>query len=373
MKLPLFLLEDYFKQWEFNAPYLFSMSDAETWKLSEIMEMADEECRILWKEMGLGYTETQGHPLLLAEIAKFYNSTQTNQILTFSGAGEGITCSFKALLFEGDHAIVVTPCYQSLEAVPATLGADVTKVQLLEGWRIDLEGIARAVCPQTKVIVVNFPHNPTGALITQEEQRELVEIARKQGIYLFSDEVYRLLELDEAKRLPPIVDIYERGISLNVMTKAFGMGGLRIGWIAAKNRKFMEEARNVKHYGSISNSCLSEWTALVSLRSKEKLLKRNRELLLKNYVLVAEFFSRYTHLFALIAPQGGCIAFPKLLSGQPIETFAAELVKKSGVLILPGTKYNFPGNYFRIGFGRENLPEVLKRFEEYAASYTSPN
>lgn len=231
-----------------------------------------------------------------------------------------------------------------------------------------MEEVERKISHKTKCIVLNFPNNPTGSLLSESELEVIVKRARECGAYIFSDEVYRLLEIDEKRRLPAVCDIYERGISLSVMSKAFGLGGLRVGWLASKDESLLEQINGVKHYLSICNSALSEIIAMIALKAKKRILARALAILRENYPLLQEFFKRHQSLFSFIEPEGGCIAFPKLLQGDA-DLFCRSVLEKKGVLLLPGSAYAMKGGYFRIGFGRANFKEALRELEEYITNH----
>lgn len=367
MKIPPFKLEEFWKKYEFTSPYLLCCSDAESWKLHEILELADPESRELWESLSLGYTESPGLPLLRKEIAKLYSQIDSEQVLTFSGAEEGIYCSMRTLIEPGDHVIVIDPCYQSLKTLPESFGAHVTGILLnpKNGWRLTLEELEKAFLPNTKLLVLNYPHNPTGAVLEREVFEGLIKLARRHGTYIFCDEVYRYLEIDERDRLPSIVDAYEKGITLNVMTKAFGLAGLRIGWLAAQDADFLQKAGSYKLYTSICNSAPSEILALIALRAKETILKRNREVMLSNLAILDSFMKRHRNLLSWDRPQSGTMAVVELLLPVSIEKFTEELVEKMGVLIMPGPVFDLSGHFFRIGFGKKNMIHALERFEEF--------
>ena len=367
MKIPPFKLEEFWKKYEFTTPYLLCCSDAETWGVEELVSLADQESKKLWKSLTLEYTEPPGHTLLRREIKALYSSLSSEDIFTFAGAEEGIYCAMQVLVEPGDHVIVVDPCYQSLETLPKTFGAEVTAVQLKfeNQWQLDLSEVQKAFRPNTKLIALNYPHNPTGTILKREVQEGLIELARRNGAYIFCDEVYRFLEIDESLRLPSIADDYERGISLNVMTKSFGLAGLRIGWLASRDKNFLSKAGSYKLYTSICNSAPSEILAIIALRAKQQILKRNREILLKNLQILEEFMKRNQKYLSWVKPQGGTMAVLKLLLPISVETFTEDLVRTQGVLIMPGSVFDLPGIFFRIGFGKKNMPDILKRLEVY--------
>ena len=263
------------------------------------------------------------------------------------------------------------PGHQSLTTLPEAFGAEISSIQLQpeQQWRLDLEQVERAFRKNTKLLVLNYPHNPTGALLERELFDGLIELARKNGAYIFCDEVYRYLELDERRRLPSLADAYEKGIALNVMTKSFGLAGLRISWLATQDPHFLKEVGSYKLYNSICNSAPSEILALIALRAKERLLKRNREILLNNFEILKAFMQRNQKTVSWIPPEGGTMAILKLLLPLSVDTFAEDLVQQEGVLIMPGSVFNLSGNYFRIGFGKKNMPPILEKFEKYLCAF----
>jgi len=230
---------------------------------------------------------------------------------------------------------------------------------------LDLEEVKRAFRSNTKLLVLNYPHNPTGAVLDKKVLEGIIELARNNGTYIFCDEVYRYLELDETQRMPSIADAYEKGISLNVMTKSFGLAGLRIGWLATRDVNFLEEAGSYKLYTSICNSAPSEILAIMALRAKDQILKRNRSIMLKNLKVLDEFMERNQKSLSWVRPQSGTMALLKLLLPLSVETFTEDMVRTEGVLIMPGSVFDLPGNFFRIGFGKKSMPGILERFESY--------
>jgi aspartate/methionine/tyrosine aminotransferase len=362
-----FKLERYFARWEFIAPYLLCSSDVDGYSMNELLQLADEESQDLWRNLSLGYTESTGHPLVRKEIAGSYRNVSSEQVLTFAGGEEAIFILMNVLLQAGDHAIVTWPSYQSLHIVAESIGADVTLLPLHadQKWQLDVEELRRSVRPNTKLIVINFPHNPTGALLDHETYTKIVKIVEECNAYLFSDESYRFLEYDPEQLLPAAVESSTRGISLGVLSKTFALAGLRIGWIATQDQGILRRAAAFKDYVSICNSAPSEILALIALRAKETIVKRSLDIIQSNLVLLDDFFAKWSQTFTWQRPQAGSIAFPELITGQPIEEFAQQLVKQEGVLLLPGTVYDHPGNHFRIGFGRKNMPAALGRLEHF--------
>jgi aspartate/methionine/tyrosine aminotransferase len=367
MRIPDFKLERYFARWEFNAPHLLCTSDIEGWRMSELLELADADARERWERLTLGYTESTGLPALREEIARLYRGVGPEQVLTFAGAEEAVFILMNVLLGPGDHAVVTWPGYQSLHEVARATGADVSLLRLREedGWRLDLEALKRELRPNTKLVVANFPHNPTGALPDAETWRGLFALAEERRAYVLADEVYRLLEHDPRDTLPAAVELPGRGLSLGVMSKAFGLAGLRVGWLASRDTALLERCAAYKDYTTICNAAPSELLSLMALRAKERVLERSRGILKRNLEALDGFFARRADTFHWVRPRAGSVAFPKLLGDTPVAEFCQRLVEREGVLLLPGDVYDFPGNHFRLGLGRTNMPDALARLERF--------
>ncbi|HET7495009.1 MAG TPA: aminotransferase class I/II-fold pyridoxal phosphate-dependent enzyme [Candidatus Limnocylindrales bacterium] len=369
MRIADFALERFFARWEFAVEHLLCASDVEGYPMGEVLALADRETRAMWDGLRLGYTESTGHPLLRAEIATLYDRSEADDVLVFAGAEEAIFCLANVLLGPGDHAVVTWPGYQSLYEVARATGADVTLHELREaaGWAIDLDLLERQVTPATKLIVVNAPHNPTGMLPGPSTVDGLVRIAETSGAHLLVDEVYRFLEFDEGDRLAAGVDATTRGISLGVMSKTFAMAGLRIGWLATRDRDLLARCAAFKDYTTICSPAPSEILALIGLRARDAVIARSRGIVAGNLERLDAFFAEWADRFSWIRPRGGSIGFPRLtVPGVSIDDWATGLVEAEGVLLLPGSQFGIGGNHFRMGFGRTDLPVALDRLEAYA-------
>ena len=369
MRIADFALERYFAKWEFAAAHLLCASDVQAYPMAELLALADDETRALWDGLHLGYTESNGHPLLRREIASLYDSIEPDEVLVFAGAEEAVFCLANVLVGPGDHAIVTWPGYQSLYEVARAAGADVTLHDLHEpdGWALGLDLLRRQITPATRLIVVNLPHNPSGMLPDRATFDALVEIAADAGVHLLVDEVYRGLEFEESDRLPAGADALPRGLSLGVMSKAYAMAGLRIGWLATHDRELLGGLAAFKDYTTICASAPSEILSIIALRAREGVLARSRGIIAANLELLDAFFEDWADRFTWVRPRAGSIGFPRLtVPGVRIDDWAAELVRAEGVLLIPGSQFDHPGNHFRVGFGRTDLPEALGRLESFA-------
>ncbi|MDD2540867.1 MAG: aminotransferase class I/II-fold pyridoxal phosphate-dependent enzyme [Desulfuromonadaceae bacterium] len=369
MELKPFRLERYFAKYEFTAPHLLCCSDCESLAVGDLLKFeqnAHEELSSLW----LGYTESLGSPELRTQIATLYQNISSTQILVHSGAEEAIFNFMNVALATGDHIIVHTPYYQSLGDVARSIGANVTewKGNPNCAWELDLQFLKENVTERTKVVVVNFPHNPTGYLPNPEFLHELSNLSNKWGFIVFSDEVYRGLEYNSTECLPTFADINERGISLGVMSKSYGLAGLRIGWIATRNKRLFDALAAFKDYTTICNSAPSEYLATLALCHRHSIIGRNLGIIRRNLSMLTSFFSRHQDFFEWHEPKAGPIAFPRYLGGS-VEQFCDDLVRHAGVLLLPGTLYDDESDCFRIGFGRSNFTECLLTLEQFLVNY----
>ena len=369
--LPDFKLETHFSKWEFKVRYHMTASDAEAMSMQDLLSMASDEERTAFEELWLGYTETFGAPDLREVIAATYENLAASDVLCFAGASEGIFAANQVILNSDSHAIVVTPNYQSHETLPKSI-CDVTGVPLdpEDNWSLDIDRIAAAIKQNTKLVTINFPHNPTGAILPLERYMAIVQLCRKYGIYILHDEIFNGLGETTTQHLPFIADVYERGLSLNVMSKSFGLPGLRIGWIACQDAEVISKMERMKHYLSICNSGPSERLTMIALRNKSKILARNCAIVDENLKKWDVFFAKYLDLFDWKRPDGSCMAFPRYNGADGVDAFCKSLVEESGVLFLPSTIYSSelgytPTDRFRLGFGRSNLDEGLAALETH--------
>ncbi|HYV99435.1 MAG TPA: aminotransferase class I/II-fold pyridoxal phosphate-dependent enzyme [Gemmatimonadaceae bacterium] len=366
---PEFRLETHFGRWEFTARHNLAGSDMQSLPMSELLSLANDEERSWWNALPLGYTQTPGAPQLRSAIAGWYERAEPDDVLCFTGAQEGIFCAMHALLGAGDHAVVTVPAYQSAETIPATI-CDVTGVPLraADNWSVSPDDIAAAIRPNTRLIAVNFPNNPTGAVATRGVFDEIVELAARRGLWLFSDEVYRGIEADPARTLPHAVDLYDRALSLGVTSKALGLPGLRIGWIACRDHAVLGRMERVKHYLSICGSAPSEVLATIAIRTRDRLLARNRAITVENRASVRAFFAAHADRLEWYEPEGGCVMFPRYLGADGVEEFCRRAVEQHGVLLLPASLFHsdiapVEADRFRLGYGRLDLPDALAALE----------
>ncbi len=366
MKLPAFKLERFFAKYEFKAPYLLSSSDCEAMTIEELLSLEPDAAQ-RFHQTWLGYTETQGNPELRQAIAQTYQTIDIEQILVHAGAEEAVFIFMNIALQPGDHLIVHFPCYQSHSTIAQSIGCEVSGWMGCEAnhWELDLDWLRGAIQPNTRAIVINCPHNPTGYVMSRAKLEELIAICREHNLLLFSDEVYRFLEYRDEDTLPAACDLYENAVSLGVMSKPYGLAGLRIGWIATHNQEIYRAMAEFKDFTSICNSAPSEFLSTLALRNRDKIIQRNRAIIAANIERCNEFFSHHADFFNWAAPKGGSTAFPSLKRSIDVEEFCIDLVNQQGVLLLPGPYFDYGKQNFRLGLGRKNLPTCLEKLENY--------
>jgi len=370
MRLEPFQLERYFGQYEFSVRFPLAASDCDGLPLSEVLSLADDETRRLWETLALGYTETQGHPLLREEIAGLYDGCDPGQVLV-AAPEELIFLALHSLVHNGDHLVCTFPAYQSLYSIAESLHAEVSRWEPDEGagWRFDPEELARLIRPSTRLIVLNFPHNPTGALPDFNDYARILEIASRHGVTVFSDEMYRLLERSDDDRLPAVVEVHGKAVTLSGVSKTLGLAGLRIGWIVAPDQRLMRRMVQLKDYTTICNSAPSEILAIAGLRAREAILARHRERIAGNLSLLEGFMAKYEPLFSWVPPRAGTVCFPRFKPDSLGTSEFCKLVREeAGVMLAPSAVFDYGERHLRIGLGRESFPDGLLALSAFLTS-----
>jgi aspartate/methionine/tyrosine aminotransferase len=366
MKIAPFALERYFAQHEFSARYLLSSSDCESLAMSDLLAMADYKTAQLWEQLKLGYTESSGHPLLRETIAGIYSEIRTEDVRVVVPE-EGIFLLMHALLKPGDHVVCTFPGYQSLYEIARSIGCELSTWEPDEarGWHFDVEELQEKMRANTKLVVVNFPHNPTGYVPSREEFEAIIQIVRERGTYLLSDEMYRFLEIDEGTSLPAACERYNRAVSLFGLSKTFGLPGLRIGWLTSRDNKVLERVNELKDYTTICSSAPSEILAIIALQNRSEIIRQQVERARRNVAVLEAFFAARQDWFRWHRPIGGSVCFPRMTVVNDTASFCDQLIQETGIMLVPSSQFQFGRQHIRIGFGRDDLPEVMDRFSAY--------
>ncbi|MBV1880278.1 MAG: pyridoxal phosphate-dependent aminotransferase [Pseudomonadales bacterium] len=346
----------------------FSLSDscAETMSVADLQSLS----KFALSDIDLNYSSLQGLPALREQIAKLYTGDgveiEKENVAIFSGAQDALYAAFNSILNDGDEVILFTPCYPPLLETPRLAGASVVPIPLKyeNRWQIDISQVIAAVTEKTKLILLNFPHNPTGAVLDQNVARDILTLAKVKGIHLLVDDVSLFSDFNGIGIQHRLLS-YDRTIVVGVMSKSFGLAGVRIGWSITSDLQQLERMMTVKSYTSICPSVFDEYLALAALENCQLILDRNNGIIKSNVELFEMFLKRMSKAFEWVTPRAGILGMLKNKLPVSSHAIAQGLAEKEGVLILPGDLFSIEGEFFRIGLGRENFPQVLSLFERY--------
>lgn len=373
MHIEPFATEIFFSRYEFTTPYLLCASDCETMSIGELLRLAGSNAQGLL-DLRLGYTESAGHPALRAAIAAAYDDVAAEEVVALGAPEEGIYLTMRTLLEPGDHVVALTPAYDSLLNLAEHISGNVSRWPIRPtpgGWSLDPDELERLMRDETRLVIVNFPHNPTGYLPDAAEFDALLDIVRRRGAWLLCDEMYRGLERDPADRLPSAADRYERAIVLAGLSKTHGLPGLRAGWLVIRDPAVRAALINWKHYTTICAAAPSEMLATVALGAREALAARNREIIAGNLSAAEAFYGRHSELFDWRAPRGGSVALVGLRVPSATE-YCHALAEEAGVLLLPGPCLGADDHSVRFGFGRLGFAGALAAYEHYLEGTALP-
>lgn len=368
MKITPFATEHFFAQYEFTTPYQLCNSDCETVTVAELLAMADIPLTALGA-LALGYSESQGNPQLREAIAADYSTATADHIIILGTPVEGIYLAARALLEPGDEVIVLTPAYDALiNMFEHVVGAKCVKRWPFRptavGWELDFAELDTLITPQTKLLVLNFPHNPTGYLPTASQLNQLASVAEQHGIWLFYDEMYYGLVHSGTPAIPTAADITRRAVVLSGLSKTYGLPGLRTGWLVIQDEALRQNVMNWKFYTSICPPAPSEFLAMAAWQVREQLRQKNIAQIERNLALAEAFFARWPELFAWKRPLAGSVSLVKM-NVPSVTAFATQMAEEAGVLIHPATTLGGDDQHMRMGFGRAAFGEALKQFEAY--------
>lgn len=371
MKIAPFLTEHFYAKYEFTTRYQLCNSDCETITVKELLEMAEVSTQEL-ENLPLGYTETLGNPELRENIAATYAHINREDVVILGTPVEGINLIARSVLNAGDEVIVLSPAYDALiNMFEHVVGSkNVRKWEFEAGqtrWDLNIDCLKDKLSPRTKMLVVNFPHNPTGYLPTQSQFDELVELVEKHQLVLFCDEMYFGLVHSGTPAVKSAVELSKRAVVLSGLSKTYGLPGLRTGWLIIQDNELRENIVNWKYYTSICPPAPSEFLSLAAWKVREPLRERNILQIEKNLQMADAFFQRWPELFKWRRPMAGSTA----LVGMNVDSvtgFATQLANEAGVLIHPAQTLGYDDQHMRMGFGRAAFYEALEKFEAYLAS-----
>jgi aspartate/methionine/tyrosine aminotransferase len=302
-------------------------------------------------------------------IAGAYAGVKMEDVVVLGTPVEGIYLAARAVLNPGDEVVVLSPAYDALiNMFEHVVGAqNVRKWCFIPGegrWELDFEELRGLISPSTRMLVVNFPHNPTGYLPTQQQLEGLVALAESQDLVLFCDEMYYGLVNAGTAAIPSAVELTQRALVLSGLSKTYGLPGLRTGWLVVRDERLREELVNWKFYTSICPPAPSEHLAIAAWRVRDQLRERSLRQIEHNLALVEDFFKRWPDLFTWRMPLAGSVALVGM-NVASVSALAARLAEEAGVLILPGVNLGSDDRHMRMGFGRAGFGEALEVFEAY--------
>ena len=360
MKIKPFAVEEWMNQYEVGAKYNIAETCVDSISLDQLFGLTGTDPAAFFAALRgrrLTYGDIEGYPEFKRGICKLYKTLGPEEIVTTHGAAGANHHVFYSLMEPGDRVISIMPTYQQLYSIPASYGADLHMVHLTHenGYLPDLNELRRLAVPGTKLICINNPNNPTGALMPTEYLKEIVGIAREAGAYILCDEVYRhLTQTDEW--CESIVDLYEKGISVSSMSKVFSMAGLRLGWIASHDREFIQACFSHRDYNHICCGMIDERLASLALNNSEKILQRSRQIVRNNLNILDDWIASEPG-FHYAKPQAGTTALVFYDYPMPSREFCEKLYHETGAFVTPGDCFE-EGNSMRIGYASD--PEVLK-------------
>ena len=374
MKIKPFAVEEWMNAWEVGAKYNIAETCVDSISMNELFELTGEDKTEFLNRLcarRLSYGDIEGLPEFRKGVCGLYKTLNIENIVPTHGASGANHHVFYSLISPGDRVVSIMPTYQQLYSIPESYGADVQILHLSKenNYLPDLEKLRRLVTPETKMICINNPNNPTGALMSEQMLREIVEIARSADAWILCDEVYRHLSQEDGW-CPSIVDLYEKGISVSSMSKVFSLAGLRLGWIATHDMSVVKSCLSHRDYNLVSCGVFDEMLAAAALKHSDKLLERSRKIVRENLQILDDWVSSEPHV-SYVKPQAGTTALVYYDLDISSYEFCEEMYKKTGAFVTSGDCFEVPHS-MRIGYayGKQDLIDGLKAISEYIAMKT---
>jgi len=370
MKIKDFGVEIWMNLYENNCEHNLAETCVESMTVNELLDMTGRKDEIVNHilEMQMSYGDIEGSPKLIEGVRSLYQNARQEQITITHGAIGANALTMFALIEPGDRVISVLPTYQQHYSIPEAYGADVKILELKPENKFlpDLDQLRSYVNDNTKLICINNPNNPTGALMDEAFLMEIVEIAKSVDAYIICDEVYRGLDHEGSGFMTSIADLYEKGISSGSISKTFSLAGLRIGWLVGPE-DFIEAVNRRRDYTTISCGRIDDYLAGIALEHKDKIIERNHKIVRDNIKILDEWVNKEAKI-SYVKPKSGTTAFLKYDVNMPSEEFCVKLLESKGVMLVPGTALHMEG-FLRIGYafspkalriGLEKLSEFLE-------------
>lgn len=361
MQIKDFQSEKWMTDYERKAIYNLTDTSTDSWTFEELFALDPTALQ----NLDLDYGWITGDPALRKEILSLYQNQQEETLTLCCGASQGNELVMSLLLNPNDHVIAFSPGYQQFWDFPKWLQATSTLVPLnKDDWSIDFDAFQQAIRPETKLLLLANPHNPTGTWLDQGTLEKLIAICREKGIWILCDEVYR----DPEGVDPSLSDLYEKGVSTGSLSKQYGLAGLRTGWIKGPT-SLIQDINTFRDYAMISTGPLTERLGAIALRHRKTLSKRSQEIMVQNKEIVAQWLEKNPY-FSCAIPTRGPVGLLKLPEGLSSKQFALDLLEETGIFFVPGSCFGLDG-YVRLAFGKShaNLSDVLKRLNAFMDTY----
>ena len=372
MHIKPFAVEEWMNAYEDGAKYNIAETCVDSVSLNELFALTGTDGSAFLQafcQRRLTYGDIEGAPAFKQGICKLYKTLSPSEIVTTHGAAGANHHVFYSLIEPGDRVISIMPTYQQLYSIPESYGADVHLLPLTQenGYLPDLDALRRLAVPGTKMICINNPNNPTGALMSREMLEQIVEIARAAGAYILCDEVYRHLTQEDVW-CDSIVDLYEKGISVSSMSKVFSLAGLRLGWLACHDPAVIRAALSHRDYNLISCGVFDEAVAGLALTHSDQILARNRGIVRHNLEILDRWIQANPH-FRYTKPQAGTTALVYYDLNIPSYEFCKKLYDQTGAFVTPGDCFEQPQS-MRIGYAcdADTLAAGLQAISDFTAS-----
>lgn len=371
MDIAHFGVEEWLNKWEKKATYDISQSSIDALTVEELIGLDGTTVTDFFETISkepLGYGWIEGSDEFKSLVAALYKHVEPDTILQTNGATGANFLALYALIEPGDHVVSMLPTYQQLYDIPLSLGATVDFVELKEKdhWQLDLADLESKLTDRTKMICLNSANNPTGTLLDIPTLKAIVEMARKVDAYILIDEVYS--PLTEKEEFSSIVDLYEKGIATNSLSKTYSLPGLRIGWTAS-SKEIADIFRKYRDYTMICGGVLSDKLAVHALKNKDKIIERNRKIIIDNLSILNQWVEKESRV-RLVPPNYVSTSFIKLDIPQEDEAFCIDLLEETGVLLVPGEAFGYPG-YARLGYccKQDTLTKALELLSDFLRKF----
>ena len=360
MNIKPFLVEEWMNKYEAGAKYNIAETCVDSISLRELWESTGIDGNAFWSnfcEKRLTYGDIEGLPAFREGICGLYHTLKPENIIPTHGAAGANHHIFYSLINPGDRVISIMPTYQQLYSIPESFQADLAVMNLNaeNGYLPDLDEMKKLVTPQTKMICINNPNNPTGALMSKEILMQIIEIAKSVDAYVLCDEVYRHLTQEDIW-CESIVDLYKKGISVSSMSKVFSLAGLRLGWIATHDQEVIKNCLSHRDYNLISCGMFDEAIASIALQNSETLLKRSRGIVRENLRILDNWVQGEARLH-YVKPKAGTTALVYYDYDMDSYSFCERMYYETGAFVTPGDCFGEPKS-MRIGYASEL--QVLK-------------